>query len=157
MEIVVGGDQRGEDLLYVCDRLDALGAIVSWMGYHKDGDELLDMCGENLGMIISDYAKAMRETIDKSWEVINEHFRNGSVSLLDRLKNDKKSIEEGSLGLGMNFKIANGSIQEIDRFQDDDLLQIRELRTWFKQAVREIVESQIKPQQEKAHAAVQAA
>jgi len=170
MELVCRGDERGEDLSDMCDRLDALGAVVSWMGDRDDGDELLNLCGENLGMVISDYAKAMRETIDEVWPVINEYFQNGGVSLLFRLKAVQKKMLDDDIDLGWKQHEVEKALAEGSQFLNGEFGDIakvlEDLEGWRglikkafadkKTAETQAAKKLVKPQQEEADAAVQA-
>jgi len=173
---------RGEGLLYVCDRLVALGDVVSYIGEKPDADRLVPSL-ENIGQIITDYSRAIRETVEEVYHLIDQHFNNGGVSILARLEHDKKSIEGRALGDSMNRKIARDAVQEIERFLKEDFHTITRLGLWFQEmvkrssvaeaahgvidelvesepeetaiaeAAREVIEDFAKPRQEKAHAA----
>ena len=133
MEVVCRGDERGEGLLYMCDRLKALGSVVSWIGYQKDG-ELLDLCGEDFGQVISDYAKAMYETIDEVWPVINEYFQNGGVSLLFRLKAVQKEMQRDDPSLGWKLHKVEEALTETNQFlgrEVKDIIDVqKDLEGW---------------------------
>jgi len=124
MEIVCRGDERGEGLLYMCDRLKALGMVVSWAGYQQDGGEMVDLCGQGLGDAISDYAKAIHETINKVWDVINEYFENGGVSTLLRLKAVQEKTKRNDVDSGMKLYCVKKALAEADQFLDGELKEI---------------------------------
>ena len=143
MELVCRGDERGEGLLDMCDRLKALGSVVSWISYQKDG-ELLDLCGEDFGPVISDYAKAMYETLDEVWPIINEHFQNGGVSLLHRLKAVQKKTQRDDISLGGKLEGIETALTETNQFlgrEVPDIIDVQknleERRNLLKKALAE--------------------
>lgn len=45
--------------------LEALGYVVTVLGFRKDQDQALEWCGEQLGIVIQDYAGALRQTVNE--------------------------------------------------------------------------------------------
>jgi len=146
-------EQRVEDLLRWSNHLDTLGRIVSFFGYNdKDGD-FLDVCGEHLGMIISDYAKAIEQTVGKAYFVIDEFFEDESLS-----QDLRRTVEHLQRGYSAphDVKAAEGALERIEAFEQEVSSLAR-----LKPALLNIREAAIKqfgrPEEKKAHAAVQAA
>ena len=75
MEKLFCTEHRGEDLIRWSDQLDTLGGVVSFLGYKDKDGEFLSMVGEHLGIIISDYAKAINETVGSACQEIDKFFK----------------------------------------------------------------------------------
>lgn len=93
MEKLFCTECRGEDLLRWSNNLDALGCAVSFLAYKDDDGEFLRTCGEHLGMVISDYAKAINETVGKACHIIDEFFKDESLS--HDLKRELEILQRG--------------------------------------------------------------
>ena len=157
MKKVLYSDSPENDLTRWIGCLKALGETVLSLGADKDGTggETLTCVGEDLGMMIRDYAEAINEAVDEAYITLGEFFDNGEVSFLGRLKSAKKDIEEGSLGPEGNLYVANKNIQAINDFICNDFYEITQLVSWFGKTAKLAAEQLNKSQQEKAHATAQ--
>lgn len=100
MEDILLSDERGSDLVKWCNNLDALGNIVSFLAWANDhdGDECFYRSGEHLGVIISDYATLIKETVGEIKGDINEAFEGDDGSKISKLERGAKRIKERDSG-----------------------------------------------------------
>lgn len=66
----------GETLMSWASKLEALGYIVSHLGYQakNNGSQALEWYGEELGSIIVDYAAAVKKHVAEAYPIIKAHF-----------------------------------------------------------------------------------
>ena len=159
MENVFYSDSRADDLIAWAGHIEALGDMLGTLAFHADGmgGESFRTSGERLGMIIGDYAKAINATVGEAYGVLQGFFDDGIDSFLGRLKKDKERIEEGFFGDAKVLEVANNNVQAINRFITGELYEITQLSSWFEKTAKLATEQLNKSQQEKAHAATQAA
>ena len=146
-------EQRVEDLLRWSNSLDTLGHIVSFFGYNDRDGDFLDVCGEGLGMIISDYAKAINQTVGKAYFVIDKFFKDESLS--QDLRREVEHLQRGYY-TPHDVEAVEGALERIEAFEQEASSLAR-----LKPALLNIREGAIKqfgrPEERKAHAAQQAA
>jgi len=153
MENVFCTDSRAEDLLGWSERLDTLGRIISFFGYNDRDGEFLKVCGEYLGMIISDYAKAINETVGRAYFVIDKFFEDESFS--HTLKRELEHLQ-GRDCTPHDVEAAEGALEMIEAFKQE-VSKVASMESAFLD-IREAATKQFgRPEEKKAHAAVQAA
>lgn len=69
-EALTRRDFKADGLLRYCSKLEALGSIVEFMGFNEDGELLLQGVKDNLGDIISDYAKTIKKGLNELYPVM---------------------------------------------------------------------------------------
>lgn len=146
-------NERAEDLLGWSSRLDTLGHIVSFFGYNDRDGEFLTVCGESWGMIISDYAKAIEQTVGEAYSVLNKFFEDESVS--EDLRRSLKHLQRGFY-TPHDVEAAEGALERIKAFEQE-ALNIASLRPAFLDIREAAIKQFGRPEEKKAHAAVQAA
>ena len=103
MEKLFCSSERAEDLLRWSRNLDALGDVISSLTYFSEGDEVFTRAGERLGDIISDYAKAINETVSQAHVVINEFFEGDDDVPIHALKRELAALQEREEPLHYRF------------------------------------------------------
>lgn len=129
--------EKSDRAIDVCDKLNSLGVIVSWMAYMKDGDELLNQVGQHFGLIICDYAKELDEIVSPASGVIGDFYEYGGVTLLDQARATKEMIESGELSGWMKNQAARDVINGVDKLLNDNLHEITTLYKYFEETLKQ--------------------
>ncbi|MFC1867669.1 hypothetical protein ACFL0H_06000 [Thermodesulfobacteriota bacterium] len=127
MEKIFSSGDIADDLFGWIGKLEALGAVVSYLAYRESDDQALEWHGEQLGGIISDYAKALNVTLTKAYGVLKDYFNENDGSVISDLKREFKILQEGH---PCKYAIdkATGQLETIDLLMVDfqDILSLRE-------------------------------
>jgi len=82
----VENDTRGEALLNWAKNLETIGITMQMLSDKELGTEWFDLCGRNIGLIIEDYARAIHNSTEDVANEINEFFREGKHTTLEKAK-----------------------------------------------------------------------
>lgn len=155
MKNVFYSNSRGDDLARWAGHLKALGEVITALGADGDGagGETLAYVGDELGMIIKDYAEAINEAVSEAYFVLREFFEDESLS--QDLKRELAHLQRRPY-CPHDVKAAEEALERIESFEQEASSLAR-----FKPAFLDIREAAIKqfgrPEEKEAHAAVQAA
>ena len=125
-----------DDLMHLARKLDALGTAVGHLSFHNS--EFFDDVGQEFGAIISDYGSVLENILSDHFWDIDRILRYGDSSLLSELKEDQKTIEEGSMGLHGNLRIAREAIKKVDDFLNENFKQLMDMSAYFGDVARDI-------------------
>lgn len=128
-----------------CQKLNALGHVVGFMGWHENGEDLLKLVGEDLGDIICDYATEIKEAADVLYPVLRDFSVYGGVSLLDRALSVADALNSDPEGY--SFELSR-VIEKIDELMNNDLKKLMGLRKHF----QDVVEKRAKEEKTSAKA-----
>jgi len=124
---------KADDLTSYCKKLDALGWAISALGFHEDngGSETLTRKGEELGMIISDYAMVLHKALDSAYRVLNEFFECDSSLAYEvsRACDVIKSMRDHSMALEAiekNLKLIEST--SLDTVPTEDVMEVFKTR-----------------------------
>lgn len=135
-------------------RLDALGHAISALGFYENlhgGSEALVRKGEELGMIVSDYAMIIRKSLDGAYSVLNEFF-GCDCSFLYELRTayrDIKRMQDHSMALEeieKNIELVRST--SFDKLPAEDLVDIMETDHELRRMRAAIIEYQKREKKE---------
>ena len=124
---------KADDLTSYCRKLDALGWAISALGFHEDngGSETLTRKGEELGMIISDYATVLHKALESAYRVLNEFFDcDGSLGhevstacdVIKHMKDHSMALE----AIEKNLNLIEST--SLDTVPTEDIMKVLETR-----------------------------
>jgi len=129
-EALTRRDFKADGLLRYCSKLEALGSIVEFMGFNEDGELLLQGVKDNLGDIISDYAKTIKKGLNELYPVMCRFYKYVGTSLMDRANAVREATEQDPENLVMSE--IEKTIEEIQRFLDNDYGDLVRMLAYFK-------------------------
>jgi len=153
-------ESKADKLLEHCCKLDALGQAISALGWYEDhhgGAETLTRKGEQLGMIISDYAMIIHNSLDGAYGVLNEFF-GCDCSFLYELRTayrEIKRMQDYSMVIEATEKNI-GLVQStsFDKLPAEDLMEIMEIEQELRRMRAAILKYQKMEEQKEAPAKV---
>jgi len=148
---------KADDLMGYCRRIDALGHAISTLGFYenKNGSETLTGYGEELGMIVADYAKTINKALDGAYRVLNEFFEcDGSLAHevivahneIAQMKDHSTALE----AIEKNIQLIRST--GLDSLPVENLMQVMEIDTDLRRMRTTILKYQERKEQNGAPA-----
>ena len=139
-QIIKKGNEA-DDLLQCCSKLEAFGAAISGLGFQaaNSGDQTLDGEGEQLGYIISDYARIIKAALEDAYPALNRFFMYGGGTLNTRLRKTHEEIQKLDNEPGTAMLLIDREVEEIDSYLVDYQL-INEWKERFEKLRKEALD-----------------
>jgi len=118
---------RADDLIRWGDQLDALGAAIDYLAASDKHEEMDPSIYSALGMIISEYARAVSETATEAFCVLVDFYGNGGSQLTSKLKREIKYVTASGPQSKFDLERIDGALKKItDSLADSlDLMKLQ--------------------------------
>lgn len=107
-----------DDLMSWANQLDALGNTISALSCSSAGEECFHQVGDYLGMIISDYASAIHESLGDVYNEITQALEGYDGSKIQKLKRRIKWLQDG------NYPSLDSLLDQINEIQEKEVKPI---------------------------------
>ena len=109
-----------DDLIYWASQVNALGEAISALSCSNAGEECFSRVGDGLGMIISDYASAIYDSLEDVYGELQQTLEGYDGSKIQKLERRIKWIKSGNYSnLDLLLDQINETQKEVKPIFDD--------------------------------------